>query len=216
MTGKMLFGIEIGQRYEQSHQSERRDIDIDEISAYDRSEDIGQIRYSRDIAVDGSDIGPIAEHHVLEDRTEDALEESTHRDKPDDRQQSMEEECSEIADGHSQQADADKLLVGESLEPERSQQQSLIDDHDESEHRHDISADLAAYAEMLAQIEGERHLIDHDGEIDDQEDEIISLFVGDEHILEDADDIHAHFLGLIQELVGLRDSSEDECKIEER
>ena len=90
----------------------------------------------------------------------------------------------------------------------------MVDCHDQPESRQDVSAQLPGEAEFLTKEQSERHLIDHDGEIDNQKHQIIFLLLGNEHILKDMDDIDFDLFERIQQLIGLWQSEENKEQID--
>lgn len=83
----------------------------------------------------------------------------------------------------------------------------MIDDHDQSDKRHDIATFFSRDTKTLIQEKGKGHLIDHQCQIDNEENQIFLILFGYKHILENTDDVDRDLFCFSQKFIRFWKSS---------
>ena len=98
---EISFAIDIGNDEKQGDQTKGRHTQIYNIPADDRSENICQVGKRGHITIDQSNVRIITQDHILKDRTEDSLKDSTHTNKCNNKPCWSCKESSTITENHS-------------------------------------------------------------------------------------------------------------------
>jgi hypothetical protein len=157
----------------------------------------------------------VSQNHILEDGTKDSLKETTQRYPNDNEPYRARKESSSITNNHSEDTYSDQAFVGKLLEPKCSKQKSLVDDHDQSDKCHDIATCFSRDTKTFIQEKRKGHLVDHQCQINNKENQIFFIFFGDKHVFENTHDIDRNLFCFSQKLIGFRKSSNDKEHIDQ-